>query len=361
MHVEDHPVEYGGFEGIIPKGEYGGGTVLLWDRGTWRPEGDPHKGYRAGNLKFALEGEKLRGSWALVRIQGGRDAREDGRAGSSSSTATSEARPGGAPSSVDRRAARERGHRAATLEEIAAASDRVWHSNRPAGLRAKRRARAARAARRARARRPTARPSPPWPPSSPARAARAPAEFVAPQLATLVDEAPAGDEWLHEMKFDGYRILARLDEGRVQLLSRNDNDWTERFPRVAEAVAGLPGAARRCSTARSRCCSPTGRTSFQALQNAGRGAGAGPARLLGVRPAAPRRLRPDRRARWRSARRRCARSSRPAAAADSVRYSDHVVGSGADVLRAGVPARPGGHRVQAPRRALPRRARRATG
>src|SRR5438034_3808675 len=68
MHVEDHPLEYGGFEGVIPKGEYGGGTVVLWDRGTWRPEGDPHAGYRAGNLKFALEGEKLRGSWALVKI-----------------------------------------------------------------------------------------------------------------------------------------------------------------------------------------------------------------------------------------------------------------------------------------------------
>src|SRR5262245_51470156 len=76
MHVEDHPLEYGGFEGIIPKGEYGGGTVLLWDRGTWLPEGDPHAGYRAGNLKFALEGEKLSGSWALVKIRGGRrDAR----------------------------------------------------------------------------------------------------------------------------------------------------------------------------------------------------------------------------------------------------------------------------------------------
>jgi len=79
MHVEDHPIEYGAFEGIIPKGEYGGGTVALWDRGTWRPEGDPHKEYRAGNLKFSLEGEKLRGSWALVRIRG--EAAEEGHQG----------------------------------------------------------------------------------------------------------------------------------------------------------------------------------------------------------------------------------------------------------------------------------------
>src|SRR5438067_4470191 len=70
MHVEDHPLEYGDFEGTIPKGEYGGGTVLVWDRGTWEPIGDPHKGYREGNLKFALKGDKLQGAWALIRIRG---------------------------------------------------------------------------------------------------------------------------------------------------------------------------------------------------------------------------------------------------------------------------------------------------
>ncbi|HYR40478.1 MAG TPA: DNA polymerase ligase N-terminal domain-containing protein, partial [Methylomirabilota bacterium] len=79
MHVEDHPVEYGTFEGIIPKGEYGGGTVLLWDRGSWEPVGDPHQGYRAGNLKFVLKGEKLRGGWALVRIRGARRGDEGAR------------------------------------------------------------------------------------------------------------------------------------------------------------------------------------------------------------------------------------------------------------------------------------------
>ena len=82
MHVEDHPIEYGSFEGIIPKGEYGGGTVLLWDRGTWEPEEDPHKGYHAGSLKFTLHGEKLKGSWALVRINDKRRHGTRGRAGS---------------------------------------------------------------------------------------------------------------------------------------------------------------------------------------------------------------------------------------------------------------------------------------
>src|SRR4051794_14121087 len=72
MHVEDHPIDYGGFEGIIPAGEYGGGTVMVWDRGTWHPQGDPRKGYAEGHMKFTLEGEKLRGSWALVRTRGSR-------------------------------------------------------------------------------------------------------------------------------------------------------------------------------------------------------------------------------------------------------------------------------------------------
>ena len=76
MHTEDHPLDYGDFEGVIPEGQYGGGTVLLWDRGTWTPLEDPHKGYRAGKLKFRLEGEKLKGGWTLVKIRG-RDARDD--------------------------------------------------------------------------------------------------------------------------------------------------------------------------------------------------------------------------------------------------------------------------------------------
>src|SRR5206468_652425 len=77
VHVEDHPIEYGTFEGVIPKGEYGGGTVLLWDRGVWIPEGDLVASYRRGRMEFTLEGEKLRGSWALIRMEGERG--EDGK------------------------------------------------------------------------------------------------------------------------------------------------------------------------------------------------------------------------------------------------------------------------------------------
>jgi bifunctional non-homologous end joining protein LigD len=127
VHVEDHPLEYGDFEGIIPKGEYGGGTVLLWDRGTWYPEGDPVAAYRKGHLKFRLEGEKLHGGWHLVRMHGERAGenkenwllfKEDDEAAVPGS---GEAVTAEYPDSVET-------HRG--IEEIAADPDRVWRSNR---------------------------------------------------------------------------------------------------------------------------------------------------------------------------------------------------------------------------------------
>jgi len=130
MHVEDHPLEYGSFEGIIPKGEYGGGTVLLWDRGTWTPEGDPHRAYRAGNLKFSLAGDKLRGSWALVRIRDRRQARDDERSWLLIKHDDEAARPAARYQVVEQEPDSVATGR--SMEEIAAARDRVWHSNRPA-------------------------------------------------------------------------------------------------------------------------------------------------------------------------------------------------------------------------------------
>ena len=335
MHVEDHPVEYAGFEGIIPKGEYGGGTVLLWDRGTWRPEGDPHKDYRAGNLKFSLEGDKLRGSWALVRIKGGRDTRGDGRSWLLIKHGDAEARPTKAGSVVEARP--ESVATGRTLEEIAAASDRVWHSNRfdgaseaPAGAAKTRAAAAARA---------TAGRSTPAAPARDGKAAAALAaelsgarpgslpRFVAPQLATLVGAAPAGEQWLHELKFDGYRILARVDEGRVQLLSRNDRDWTDHFPAVASAAARLP-ARRALLDGEVAMLLPDGTTSFQALQNAGAEEPRGQLvymvfDLLHLDGH-------DLTGAGLEDRKRVLRALVDAggAAADPVRYSDHVVGSG---------------------------------
>jgi bifunctional non-homologous end joining protein LigD len=256
MQTEDHPLEYGGFEGTIPAGEYGGGTVLVWDRGTWMPAGDPVTGLREGRLKFALAGEKLHGGWTLVRLRG-RDRRDaDGRswllikerdehARSATELGLTEARPESVLS----------GRR---LEDIAQASDRTWHSSRAA---------------KTRRRTPSTRPAttrrqadPVHGPIPGARPGRLP-DFVSPQLATLVASPPTADEWLHEMKFDGYRILCRIEKGRATLWSRNARDWTGQFPAIAAVVARLP-ARQAFLDGEIAMLLPNGTTSFQALQNA---------------------------------------------------------------------------------------------
>ena len=253
MHVEDHPLEYGDFEGTIPKGEYGGGTVLVWDRGTWEPIGDPRKGYREGNLKFILKGEKLRGAWVLVRIRG-RQKGDKGRSWLLIKERDREARSGPAARIVDREPKSAATGRA--LDEVTAAKDRVWHSSRngresaPAATRKPLAARAA----------------PRGLPEVPGARSGALPKFVPPELATLVDRAPSGEGWLHEMKYDGYRILARIDHGRVTLLSRNGRDWTDNFPAVTKAAGGLP-VERAMLDGEVAVLLPDGTSSFQALQN----------------------------------------------------------------------------------------------
>lgn len=221
MHVEDHPLEYATFKGTIPAGEYGAGKVEIWDRGTWTPVGDPREGYRKGNLKFVLHGRRLRGGWVLVRMRDkeGRGEpwllikeREDAAASAASPSENGPARREGR-----KRVARTRG--------VAAPSPRVVPGARSAAL----------------------------------------PRFVPPQLATLVDQAPEGDAWLHEIKFDGYRILCRLDQGGVRLLSRNDKDWTARFSGIATAAARLP-ARTALLDGEVAVLKPDGTTSFQALQ-----------------------------------------------------------------------------------------------
>ena len=281
MQTEDHPIEYGDFEGIIPEGQYGGGTVLLWDRGTWEPLEDPHQGLRKGSLKFELHGVKLQGKWALVRIKG-RDAREEGR-----TWLLIKERDEFVRSSKVYDITKERPESVATgrtLEQIAADRDRVWNSNREE--RGEVRGPAARAARVARTKTAAASrsraPAPAAPAARPAStrkdlaaaaaaipgARKAPLpRTVAAQLATLVDEPPKGDEWLHEMKFDGYRILARVQDGKARLVSRNGKDWTAHFPTVARAVEGL-AVRTGLLDGEVAVVLPSGTTSFQALQNA---------------------------------------------------------------------------------------------
>ena len=263
MMTEDHPVEYGDFEGIIPKGQYGGGTVLLWDHGTWEPIEDPHAGLRKGSLKFRLKGEKLAGGFALVKIKG-RDARESEKTWLLIKEKDDFVRPGydvteARPESVTT---------GRSMEQIAVDRDRVWDSGVGEVEVPKKETRELPAAARARTKAGRARPTAVTvrPADVPgARKAALPA-VVHAQLATPVTDPPPGDEWLHEMKFDGYRILTRLEKGRVRLVSRNGKDWTERFPALADALGSLP-AERAVVDGEVAVLLPGGNTSFQALQN----------------------------------------------------------------------------------------------
>ena len=222
VHVEDHPIEYNKFEGTIPKGEYGGGTVMIWDRGHWHPEGDPHKGLAKGHLEFELEGEKLRGRWHLVRLRAKPGDRHD-------NWLLIKGKDNAARGPRDKDILEDEPQSAATgrsIEEIAAGKGkkRVWHSNRSAGNPKA----AVQTVERKR--------------SASVSDARLP-DFVPPSLATLHGAPPRGREWLHEIKYDGYRIEARLDHGKVKLLTRKGLDWTHRFKPIAAAVAALPAEA----------------------------------------------------------------------------------------------------------------------
>jgi bifunctional non-homologous end joining protein LigD len=261
MMTEDHPLEYGGFEGIIPAGEYGGGTVVLWDRGRWEPIEEPHKAYHSGRLKFRLFGEKLQGAWMLVKTKG-RDPRDAEKSWLLFKERDEFARPA---AEYDVTALRpESVSTGRTLEEIAAEKDRVWHSNRPASAPKKGVAAAVARAIEKKEKKVAAAADP----SRIAGARKAPLpRFVKPQLATLVSEAPGGEGWLHELKFDGYRILCRLQDGKARLLSRNGKDWTDHFEQVARAAERLR-AKDALLDGEVAMLLPDGTTSFNALQNA---------------------------------------------------------------------------------------------
>lgn len=223
VHVEDHPLEYGGFEGTIPKGEYGGGTVIVWDRGSWTPIGDARHGYRKGHLDFELDGDKLRGRWHLVKMAGRRGEKrenwllikgDDDFARSEDAPDILEERPESVLS----------GRIVAEVED-----DPPGWSSKTGRL-------------------------DPLPSADPpadgtkvdpaviegAREADDPG-FVSPALATLRAAAPTGSRWLHEIKFDGYRLQAHVAGGKARLLTRSGLDWTEKFgAAVPAALAALP-------------------------------------------------------------------------------------------------------------------------
>jgi bifunctional non-homologous end joining protein LigD len=243
VEVEDHPLDYGDFEGTIPKGQYGGGTVLLWDRGYWSPEGTTaEEGLAAGDLKFTLEGEHLHGSWVLVRMknwsgkrvnwllikhrdqyahEGDHDAllAEDRSVASGRPMADIAAGKGRAPKPF------------MTAEAGAAvAKDAVWDSNAGSApaLRSE--------GRTSSARKPSGKPRP-----TPAKTADLP-DFIEPQLCQSVDRPSNRPGWVHEIKFDGYRIQARISAGAAVLRARKGLDWTRKFPEIAAACKQLPDA-----------------------------------------------------------------------------------------------------------------------
>lgn len=231
VEVEDHPLAYGDFEGTIPKGEYGGGTVLLWDRGTWEPIGDPHEGLKSGQLDFRLHGEKLGGRWHLVRMhRKPRDKRDNWLLIKGEDDA---ARPASADDILDEAPQSVKsGRLIADVEgEPPGWSSKTGPISKSANERKSSSPRRETAAAKTGSR----------PKSS--SAPKPPPDFVEPMLARLVEKAPTGEGWLHEVKFDGYRLLARIEDGSVKLLTRSALDWTSRFgSAVPEALAALPVA-----------------------------------------------------------------------------------------------------------------------
>ncbi len=243
VEVEDHPLDYGDFEGTIPKGQYGGGTVQLWDRGYWHSD-DPEKGFKKGDLKFTLDGKKLHGSWVLVRM---RNDRNGGKRANWLLIKHRDdfAREGKANDILeeDRSVASGR-----AMEQIAAGkgkapkpfmsaknggprADAVWNSNRGDAAEArsakkKSNGRGGKAEENSGSARPVT-------------VATIP-DFVTPQLCTLVDRPPGGEGWGHEIKLDGYRMQLRVEDGRATLKTRKGLDWTEKFSTIAEAASSLP-------------------------------------------------------------------------------------------------------------------------
>jgi len=234
VHTEDHPLSYGSFEGTIPKGQYGGGTVMLWDAGTWEPKGDPHAGLQKGHLSFVLHGERLKGGWDLIRMRGDEkrenwllikendaEARHNGAHGNLLEAFTSSVTSG------------------RSMDQIAAGEGPVDGQRVRAGGK---------------------------------ELHRLMARYPEVQLATLVDEAPEGKQWLHEIKFDGYRLLGFLAGGAASLRTRNGKDWTARFPSIVAALKALKAKAAVLDM-EAVIVDADGKTSFQALQAALGGGG----------------------------------------------------------------------------------------
>ncbi|MDP4133368.1 MAG: DNA ligase D [Bacillota bacterium] len=216
IKVENHPLEYRNFEGIIPKGEYGGGTVMLWDEGFWIPFGDVEEGLRKGALKFELKGRRLNGKWALVRLESKPEETKDNwlllkekdeyaKTSDEISSLTTSVRTG------------------RTMKEIEEGTDEKINKN--------------------------------------------PFLEANVQLAKLVSTVPGGEDWLYELKYDGYRIIAYIEGNSARLQTRNGNDYTMRFKSVASSLIDWAGGRAMVLDGEMTVTDASGKTDFQALQN----------------------------------------------------------------------------------------------
>ncbi|WP_458718446.1 DNA ligase D [Pseudomonas gregormendelii] len=239
VHVEDHPIDYATFEGSIPEGHYGAGDVIVWDRGVWIPQEDPAQAYAKGKLKFELQGEKLSGLWNLVRthMPGKQEQwflikHQDSAAKPESDYDVVVA----APDSVlsDRTILPKKAKTAAKPKPVKKPAFKVAPEGQSAKL-------------------------------TGAHKAKLP-ELIKPELATLVEKAPDG-EWSYEIKFDGYRIMARIDHGQVKLFTRNGHDWTHKLPAQAKALTDLDLESAWLD-GEMVVANEQGVPDFQALQNA---------------------------------------------------------------------------------------------
>ncbi len=241
VEVEDHPLDYGDFEGSIPKGQYGGGTVLLWDRGYWAPEPgvDIEKAMKKGDLKFVMEGERMRGSWVLARMKRRPGEKRDNwlmikHKDEFTVEQQEELGPRDDPSIASGR----------TMAQIAAGggkgptpfmtakagkADAVWQSHRNDNSTAAAAPKVAKA-------KPAAKTKPKTKP------AEAMPRFIAPQLCKLVDRPPQGGGWAHEIKFDGYRMQLRVEGGAARLSTRKGLDWSDKFAEIVDDGAALDDA-----------------------------------------------------------------------------------------------------------------------
>ncbi|WP_254508468.1 DNA ligase D [Anatilimnocola floriformis] len=293
--VEDHPLEYAKFEGTIPAGEYGGGEVIVWDRGQWIPDGDPHEGLQRGKLEFELQGERLTGRWRLIQLRG----RDGGKNWLLVKQQDSAAREEQEITEIETASVIS----GRTLEGIANGKTKSPRTRTPP----KRNPRANKSLLR-----------PPAP--------------IEPQLARLATQVPTGEEWLHEIKYDGYRLIATMHNGEVKLYTRNQLDWTHRFGPIATAAAELPVGAALLD-GEVVALDENGVSNFQALQNSLQGIESRPLvyyvfDLLQINGEDLRKL-PliERKSRLKKL---LADANR-----GRIRYSDHLTGDGAEFLQQG--------------------------